>query len=179
MKKGQAHPAAFTSKKLLSAALIELMHEKEQKSITITEICTRSQVSRRTFYRNFHTIDDMLTFFVKDIISGFTAEMKRHEHKTYGEIIVAFFSFWKKHATVIALLNQNGLTHILFIEYIKCLREIPFLCCSNIGLMSEPEVFPVVLAFNAGGLWSLLTYWVTHDCRQTPQELATIITEKL
>lgn len=42
MKKGQSHPAALTSKKLLSSALIKLMDKKEYEYISITELCEHS-----------------------------------------------------------------------------------------------------------------------------------------
>lgn len=179
MKKGQAHPAALTSKKMISAALLELLQEKEYKHITITEVCSRSQIARRTFYRNFETIDDVLIFLVKNIIDDFTAEMKVHSQDCFQEILIAYFTFWNAHFDMLTLLNQNGLTHIIFIEYIKSLAELPFLSRINPSVTMNAEEFPFILAFTAGGLWSVLTFYISHQSRQSPEQLAEIITRQL
>lgn len=179
MKKGQAHPAALTSKKLISAALIELMQEKKYKYITITEVSNRSQTARRTFYRNFEAIDDVLVFLVKNIIYEFTIEMKKHSNENYHDIIIAYFTFWNTHSDIFTLLNQNGLSHIIFTEYIKCLNDCPFLYCINSSVTMKSEEFPFIQAFTAGGLWSLLTYYFSHNCKQPPQELAQMIFKQL
>lgn len=176
MKKGQAHPAALTSKKMLSEALIELMKKKEYKSITITEVCNQSQIARRTFYRNFEVMEDVLVFSAKNIIEEFSEEMNNHITGSYYDVLLAFFSFWKNYKDFMILLNQNGLVHIIFTEYIKSLEQNPFLCYPKTSKELKPEEIPCLIAFTAGGLWSLLTYWISNDCKQSPEELAKIIT---
>jgi len=44
------NPTALTSQKLLLDALNELLAEKEFKDISVSELCSRSGVSRQTFY---------------------------------------------------------------------------------------------------------------------------------
>ena len=95
MKKGQSHPAALTSKKLLSSALIKLMDKKEYEYISITELCEHSQVSRRTFYRNFNKIDDIIIFIAKSIINEFVSEINKHSKESFYDVMISFFSFRK------------------------------------------------------------------------------------
>ncbi len=179
MNKGQAHPAALTSKKMISGALLEIMKEKEYKHITITEVCSRAQIARRTFYRNFETMDDVLLFLAKNIIDQFKIMIKEHSEGTFYEVLVAYFTFWSRQSDMLKLLMHKGLTAVIFIEYIKSLEEVPCLYRLNPSADIKTEEYPLVQAFIAGGLWSLLSYSITHNCEQTPQELADILTRQL
>lgn len=174
MKKGQSHPAALTSKKLLSSALIKLMDKKEYEYISITELCEHSQVSRRTFYRNFNKIDDIIIFIAKGIINEFVSEINKHSKESFYDVMISFFSFWKNYSQIILTFNKSNLIHIIFKEYIECLPEIPCICNINkIDLECEDTAY--LVAFAAGGLWSMLTYWIICGCKQSPEELSKII----
>ena len=54
------NPTALNSQKLLLDTLNELLKEKEFKDISVSEICSRSGVSRQTFYSLFGTKGNML-----------------------------------------------------------------------------------------------------------------------
>ena len=176
MQKGQSHPAALVSQKLITEALVALIHEKGYRHITITELCARADVARRTFYRNFDTIEDVLRYLGGTTIEAFSQEMARHAEKSYYEILVAFFAFWQAHEGVFALFAGNNLTHILFAEYIKSLAQMPFLC--------EPIPFSTSRAgaywqaYNAGGLWSMLMYHSNANEPMEPEEFARILTRQ-
>lgn len=172
MKKGQTHPAAIYSKNALAKSLLELMNTDPYKEITITKLCSTAQISRRTFYRNFRDIDELLVYAIATITEKFSAEIKKHRSEPLQNIFVAFFSFWEENSSTLCLLLKQNQGHILFIEYLKVVFEMPFLC----GLPSDlSENSSVKLAFNSGGLWSVLIYWVNSNFKQSPEQLAKMI----
>lgn len=175
MKKGQTNPASLTSKRLLASALVELMEEKDYKSITITELCERSTVARRTFYRNFEQIDDILYFYTGDIIEAFKTTLTAKKEDTFYDILISYFNFWLPYQDIITLLSKDNLTHILFMQYLESLRDLPFLC--GLDDMEHHTLSDINcrLTFTAGGLWSLLTYWCLHCCVESPKHLAHIV----
>lgn len=175
MRKGQSHPSADRSKKMMTAALIELMKEKEYRSITVKEICEKAQIARRTFYRNFNTKEDILSLFTKDIIQKFIDEMVTKSSESYHNMIESYYSFWYKHIDVLLLYDKNKLNDVIFTEYLMRLPEVKFLYTPDLSLYESYEESICALAFNSGGLWSLLTYWVSHGCKQTPNELALVL----
>lgn len=175
MKKGQPHPAAALSKSLLASGLISLLQKKAYTSITITQLCHHAQVARRTFYRNFTSIDEVLEYYINELISEFEEDMKQYASSDYHEMITAYFTFWSKYAEFLKLLNKNGLIHFVFHPYIKCLINLPFICAYNKEDSYDEQVYSCKLAYTAGGLWSLLTYWSASGCRETPKELADIV----
>lgn len=51
-------------------ALRELVQEKPYKSISVSDICERACLSRKSFYTNYHTKEDVVSQIVtKDIVS--------------------------------------------------------------------------------------------------------------
>lgn len=172
MLKGQSHPAAQVSKNLIAEALIQLIDEGGYHPVTITALCERAQIARRTFYRNFYTVEDVLRFISKQTIEAFIREMQLHKRDPYFEILVAYFSFWIEHADRFALFAGNNLTHILFEGYIQSLMQIPFL----LGSVSEnSDSNGILQAFTAGGLWSVLMYRFATANPASPEELARLL----
>lgn len=172
MQKGQPHPAATLSKNMLALGLFHLLKKKLYADITITELCKHSDIARRTFYRNFNSIDEVLEYYIGDIIKEFEEEMQQNATKDYHSIVTAYFTFWSKYAELLDVLNKNELTYILFTQYIKCLIHLPFICNYDKETPFNEQVFACKLAYSAGGLWSLLSYWSARGCVESPGELA-------
>jgi len=172
MQKGQLHPAAAVSKNLLAKGLFSLMENKPFTDITVMELCDAAQVSRRTFYRHFDQIEQVAAYHTKGVIDSFVAAMKEQEKQPYEAVIEAYFVFWKSHAALLTLLNQNNLIFVIFTPYLRSLSELTWLFPPHHGIGSDQEEYFCTLAYHSGGLWSLLTYWIMNDCRLSEQSLA-------
>ncbi len=57
-------------KDIISEALIVLLKRKLYIDITVSELVNAAQVSRASFYRNYNSIDDVITHIVDDIYIG-------------------------------------------------------------------------------------------------------------
>ncbi|MFV0400726.1 MAG: TetR/AcrR family transcriptional regulator [Oscillospiraceae bacterium] len=178
MRKGQLHPAATVSKNLLADGLFFLMEKKSFAEITIIELCERAQVSRRTFYRHFNQIDEVIAYKSQDIIDEFVAAMNIQRSNSYEAIIESYFIFWRSYSPLLALLNQNNLTYAIFTPYLLSLRELPWLFPLHRADGLDQEIFNCELAYHSGGLWSLLTYWIMSGCVQSEHMLAKTVASR-
>lgn len=176
MKKGQTHPSAYLYKSLISNALITLLYKKKIDLITITELCDKAQVSRRTFYRHFKKKNDVVDYYVTDIMKNLALELKIHSKQDKKSLIMAFFNYLKPYTQLLLVLNDNKLGDIVFTSYIKCVTTLTF---SNIPSQemcnSNSLNIQYNMAFMLGGLWSLLTFWIMNGCNKTPAELTDIV----
>ena len=91
MNKGQSHPASALSKNLLSKGLLSLLEEKPFRDITVKELCVRSDIARRTFYRHFHTVEDVMDYVLSHIITRFREQMLLTQKETYPSILASYF----------------------------------------------------------------------------------------
>jgi AcrR family transcriptional regulator len=168
MRKGQIHPSTYLYKDLISDALIALLYTKNIDFITITELCEKAQVSRRTFYRHFKDKNDVVDFYITKIMENLALELKEHSKQNKRSLVIAFFSFFEPYTKLFTVLNKNGLGDIVFTSYIKCVTTLTF------SEASSPD-FPYNMAFMLGGLWSLLTFWIMNGCQKTPAELTDMV----
>ncbi|WP_300558725.1 TetR/AcrR family transcriptional regulator, partial [Companilactobacillus sp.] len=61
------------SQQYLTTALLQLLETKPLNEISVTQVVKRAGVSRMAFYRNFDTLDDLLTsYFEPQIEQKFT-----------------------------------------------------------------------------------------------------------
>lgn len=61
-------------KKDMYAALLQLMANKPFSSISVSDITTEAGVSRMTFYRNYKTIEDILTEHLSEVVEEYRKE---------------------------------------------------------------------------------------------------------
>ena len=182
MKKGQSHPASALSQKLLADGLLSLLEQKPFREITIQELCSHSDIARRTFYRHFSSVEDVMAYVVSHIIENFKEHMLQVQKEAYPAILASYFAFWKDHASLLELLNKNNLAHLIFIPYMQSLPGLPWLfppgSFPDSFLRETPEggedmeVLNCRLSYHSGGLWSVLTYWCINGCRQPAEKLA-------
>ena len=101
MKKGQSHPASALSQKLLADGLLSLLEQKPFREITIKELCSHSDIARRTFYRHFSSVEDVMAYVVSHIIENFNKHMLQVQKEAYPAILASYFSFWKYYASLL------------------------------------------------------------------------------
>ncbi len=68
----------FFSRDCMVQALIQLLKTKSLSNITITELTERAGVSRMTYYRNYHSLDEIFSSYLKDLVELPTVRMLRH-----------------------------------------------------------------------------------------------------
>ncbi|HKL94397.1 MAG TPA: TetR/AcrR family transcriptional regulator [Clostridia bacterium] len=58
------------TQQLITFAYFDLLRMKSDKDITISEICLKAQVARKTFYNNFDSKDEILNAKIKNFIGS-------------------------------------------------------------------------------------------------------------
>ena len=58
-------------------ALFELMSEKELAKITISEICVRAKINRKTFYSHYRAPGDVIEELENEVLGEFSAILRR------------------------------------------------------------------------------------------------------
>lgn len=177
MKKGEPHPSTKLYQEFILQAFSELVLEKDFSDITITEICTRAQISRRTFYRHFDRKEAIVECYTLQLMGTLAdtlaAPLQADDLFTF---VKSFFSFLEPYTVYIQAFTKNGFGDLVFTCYLKCL--IPLFGMVSATVDPRPSVSSkkeCLLAYTLGGLWSLFSYWMSHGCIQTPDELADIV----
>ena len=180
MNKGQQHPSNQVYEAFIVNAFLELMQTKESSKITITEICDQAQISRRTYYRHFDKKEDIIECYATQMMQALTERLQ--EPFRCGDIYAfagTFFAYFAECTKELQQITQNGYGDIIFTCYLKCLLPLGYMKPAEASVQSMiVNQTECSVAYTLGGLWSLLTYWMSHGCVQTPEELAEIVVSR-
>lgn len=86
----------ITTKQQIIFGLFEMMMEKPYADITVKSICEKAEVSRMTFYRNFHTKEDVITGQIDMVYSTFIQRLIIQNRFTFYDVATTFLPSSKK-----------------------------------------------------------------------------------
>ncbi len=159
-------------------ALLTLMKKKPYQDISVQELSETAQYDRRTYYRYFHSKEDILRLYCSHILSEMAVMMRQSDTLTFQSGITAYFAFWENHLDFLQLLEQNNLLYFLSAEQDELIyQNVGLFVQSNIPLdLSEaPALSRFSFYFTSGGLWNSLVHWIKEDPRPTPEEMTAYI----
>lgn len=172
----QLYPVDKTSSQdCMSMALLALMKQKPYTKITISELCDQAGLSRKTFYKYFSCLDDL----VDHIYEGFSLAYQRYpipqnnKSDCYNSFL-HFFSFWYHFRDWVEVLVQNDLwdESRLMTEHQHSLLT-PRDWSGSPGENEQGRL--LVYAFIGAGCVRMVKNWCHDGFRQTPEEMAELV----
>ena len=163
------------SRNWLTQSFLILMEEKPYKEISITKICEKAGLSRKTFYRNFKTKDELLNEYIKDLCIEYFHQFKHRDDVYLNRVSKIFFSFWGEHKDFLYLLYKQDLLYILLIQFNKLLPQIYLRYKAFLLDTKDKTEIEYIAYFNAGGFFNLLVKWLENECKNSPEEMVEII----
>ena len=161
------HPvSSHAVKKKLSDALFELLDDKGIGSVGISELVAHAGVSRSSFYRNFDSIDDVLSYG-NQIFANEQAATCPYDvtDLTDVECVTWHLRFWKEHASKILTLTHSGEASTSFINMFEIGMR---------GFDSESEDWLTISEqrFAVGAFCGLALTWIENGAPGDEEELA-------
>lgn len=172
------NPIAIRSKTWIASALVELMKEKPFNKITIQEIAKKADLDRRTFYRNFESKEDILSYYILQLSSEYSEALKEEKTLSIPISLRIFCEVAYRHKDLIQLLIENNLSVLLldvFDEILPSIHEMVQNKFSKSIEQKDAANIEYVFAYNAGGFWNILNKWFREDNNLTPSQIADIV----
>ncbi len=154
------------TKRLIKNALIELMGEKELSSVTITELSQKALINRKTFYRHYDSIAQVVTELENEILSEF-AEALRRANKScldvgilvsdISELLVRRREYFAKMTKLNPELFSKGRIKAI-------LRRTFEVSLKNSGAITDRETLEAVSQFAVSGVLALYADWFDNGC---------------
>lgn len=157
-------------KECMADALLRAMKEKSFEKITVTEITEAAGVNRSTWFRNFESKDEALTFKLVLLWYQWAGEHGMKDCRRYtAENAEDFFAF---NASI-----QPVLETIYQAEQLPCVYDA---FCHVMSAKSETTPAQAYEArFYSYGLFGLLDEWIGRGFCETPQQLAEMLREMM
>lgn len=177
MLKESVQPQVIYSLTAMSDALYELMGQKPFSEITITDICERAGVSRKTFYRHCRNREDLISYYISKQIDGLM-ETVEWSNTDAEAMYRNFFHYWLAKRHFLTRLREHGffpLFAAVFIDY--CSRKIDYRLLRDAlaGRKDREQLRLFHNAFIVGGLCQLLHQWTEQDFRLSIDDMTGIV----
>ncbi|WP_337101841.1 TetR/AcrR family transcriptional regulator [Paenibacillus sp. YIM B09110] len=156
------------SKQALRHALISLMESKDIHEITVAEVCRKADINRTTFYKYFS--------IPLDILSEYVDEISKEALQSIKQIIdpSSEIQLFESLLEICEIYNDNQAVMKMYLKFNQTLQVI---MQQIFGTYAGKEFEESSLTyFIAGGVSSIIVQWSLNDYRQSPEEIATILT---
>ena len=93
--------------KLFQTTLLSMMKKDKYQDITVTSLCKEMEIPRKTFYRYYGALEDVLHAIIDEALT---------EGFLYLEVktdLAGFFGYWKKKKGLLDVLEKSGLSTLL------------------------------------------------------------------
>lgn len=162
----------------LRRALTELLQEKGIDSLSVTELTSRADVNRGTFYCHYRDIYDMLDQLEAETLEEFSALMDSYPATRlkggFRPILEDVFLFIQRNLDLAgSAMNLWGRSN--FLERLKALlRDKVTRDWSDLYRFPDDVQRDHSLNFLVGGVIGLVQSWMEGGSRETPQEMAAL-----
>ena len=151
----------------IEQGLQELMLAKRFEEITVTDLCRHLGLSRRSFYRYFSDLEDVLDSLMHHTFQEFAIPNARPNL----EELRANYEFWLDRSDLLEALARSGISGRLMEFTLRYTRaELP-----NDHLSPERRDWDQeARLFVIGGLVSMIIAWHAGGFQKTPEQMARI-----
>jgi AcrR family transcriptional regulator len=168
------NPRVSDSMHRISAAFFELLGTYEYEEINIRLLCSTAGVTRKTFYRNFGSKDDILDYIIYDRLY-YTWEYQKAT--TFEETLLSFFNYWVDKENDLTLFEKRHIFYLVSDKLEKYFEMNPVIA-SYISNQSDIMTFGAYF-WNGllADLMEILRIWTSRDFKETPRQLTDIVLE--
>ncbi len=154
---------------LLSAALVELIREKDYKTITVNDIIERADVGRSTFYAHYRDKDDLFLGELDRVIEVLSHRIPGQDEMPFFPSLGLFQHVSEEYELYKALVWTPGID--LLIKHMqKSLTQRVEQGLQNNGQEYDVPI-PILANFITGSFLNLLKWWLENKKKQTPEQM--------
>lgn len=182
------NPQIKRSKHFLQEAFLELLKEKPYKKITVTDIVTRAELSRTTFYAHYdcreELIDEWLDDLLVNIIYDSFSNVKSSNVNSFPPSpeeerisISKLVGHWQNNHALFRTLEEAGLEKIILSKYKKEFRLFFHkIVKERLPISPSKELINYYLVFISSTQIGILQYWLATDMQMPVEALVDFLT---
>lgn len=161
----------------LELGLLQAMQTKLYEEISISELCDRMEIPRKSFYRYFSNKDGALMALLDHTLMEFEQATDNSFVSNGIGDLERFFQFWYQRRELLEALTRSRLSGMLVeraTQHALHERMMP-----GYLLYSDPRTQQMALTFAICGLLSMVMQWQQNGYQETPGYMAQIATMML
>lgn len=183
MREKAEYRSSLRSKRLIRQAFIELLQEKELEKITVTDVITRADINRGTFYAHYQDMRAVIEQIESEIIDKMLEVLGEFRFAHFfqnplplllkvSRYIEQDLDFYR------VLINSKGSVQFLeklkrvFVEHMRTDSSVPV-------SVRHSSDFLVRIHFFAGGVVNLYQVWFRGEANYSLNEMALVVSKMI
>ena len=166
----------YQTRQWLEEALFDLLATKKSlQNISIAELSEHAQIARRTFYRYYHSKEEVLTNYLDRLIQDYIIELQTERLTNFEDLVNLFFHYWSQYTESLKILQDaNLLILILQRSYDKLPAAYSTVMAPWHVTNSDQKQIAYDSRFITVGLYNIFDEWLKTDYQTMPvNELVT------
>lgn len=166
----------YQTRQWLEEALFDLLATKKSlQNISIAELSEHAQIARRTFYRYYHSKEQVLTNYLDRLIQDYIIELQTAKLTNFEDLVNLFFQHWSQYTEPLKIL-QDARLQVLVLQ--RWYDKLPAAYTSIMApwhvTNSDQRQIYYDSRFITGGLYNIFDEWLKGDYKAMPvNELVT------
>lgn len=150
--------------KLFEKTLLSMMEKEIYQNITVTALCKKMQIPRKTFYRYFDTLEDVLMLMIDETLTG------AFLHLEVTTDLTGFFTYWKENHTLLDAMEKSGISH-------RLMEQLYLRLYGGQVLKKNPSDKELKYSGWIAALMIMLLMWHHSGMERTPEEMSSLVKE--
>lgn len=161
------NPIALRSKKVITEVLLRLMTQYPYAEITVKHILLEAGISRKTFYRNFSSKDDVLDAYIEAILQSYVETLAENENYSFIKMLDTIFDLCEEYKEFLLILRDHGLLYLLLVKLnaIILTEHYKIAQChfaDQRNHLVDQLLSEYIVSFNIGGVWNIIVRWLEN-----------------
>lgn len=155
---------------------IGMLSEMELSRITISEICERAEINRKTFYRHYSSISELTAELENTIVSDFSENLTHNNSiSNVGEVIQGISAAINRQSDYFARLMKHN-PDLFSRGKIKAIMR-RLITVSLKGNSTDELTISTVAEYTSSGIIAVLSSWIERGCPDELNALTEIIVQ--
>lgn len=169
--------SAIRSKRLINEALADLLTEKPLDKITVTDVVTRADINRGTFYAHYRDIPDVVDHLIQLTFSAIRDAMIAQTLTPDTAVLTLLTTFQSLLEKDLPFFQKIFTSHAAPIMREQLMAMVSEFLVENKAWFSpnSTEAYPMSFRFCAGGLSNLYQDWFSGKLDCSLSELTQIV----
>ena len=172
-KQCRAEQSAARQRELMEG-LLDAMTQQHFEEISVSSLCDRMQIPRKSFYRYFSSKEGALNALIDHALmdfAGFTA--KNLKGSSVEQELERIFAYWYEKRRLLDALQKSGLSGVLVT---RAIGHSVFESVSNNKFLSaeEQKAREYITLFLVSGFMSMVIQWHHEGYAQSVQQMVQV-----
>ena len=148
-------------KKQILTALLDLLKEKPLSDISVSELTSKAEIGRVSFYRNYQNKEDILKEESDRLIKEWGRLYESNPESTPESLFPSLFDFYRDHREFYTILYNAGMSSIMMETIISTIQIMP----------EMPNLEAYMKSFWAYGIYGWMLEWIKRGMHESGDEL--------